>query len=84
MKDFLMFRRMLSPVIIMIMSWFGMLAAVATGIYDLIHGITGPGVVMIIVGPIIIRLASEFLMLFFRINETLTDIRNYQEGLDQK
>lgn len=78
-----MFRRMLSPVIIMILSWLGALASVATGIYDLLHGITGPGVVMIIFGPFIIRIAAEFLMLFFRINETLTDIRNQQE-LDQK
>lgn len=83
MKDFLMFRRMLSPIIIMALSWLGALGAIAAGIYDLFHGIIAPGVVMIIIGPIIIRLAAEFLMLFFRINETLTDIRNHQ-GLDQK
>jgi hypothetical protein len=83
MKDFLMFRRMLSPFVIMVLSWLGALAAVATGIYDLIAGITAPGIVMLLLGPIMIRFVAEFIILFFRINETLTDISN-QQKLDQK
>jgi hypothetical protein len=37
------------------------------------------GVAIIIFGPIVVRVCYEILILFFRMNETLTDIRNNTE-----
>ncbi len=75
MADFIFFRRMLTPILIQILFWVAVLAAICQGIYFIV---TGQGVLQglyfIIAGPIFARLVAEFVILFFRMNETLTDI----------
>jgi len=34
------------------------------------------GIALILVGPVVVRLWCEFSILFFRMNETLTDIKS--------
>jgi hypothetical protein len=76
MKDFLTFRHMLMPLLIQILFWVGMVLSIVTGVIDLFRGQIANGVSLIILGPIMVRLACELTILFFRINETLTDIKN--------
>lgn len=84
--DFLAFRKMIIPIIIQIIFWglvtLVSIAGVAAGIMTL----TGRGeqkilgVLVIVVGIplsiLLIRLYCELIIVIFRINDTLTDIKN--------
>jgi Domain of unknown function (DUF4282) len=84
--DFLAFRKMIIPIIIQIIFWLLVslvsIAGVAAGIMTL----TGRGeqkilgVLLIVVGIplsiLLIRLYCELIIVIFRINDTLTDIKN--------
>jgi len=87
MRDFLLFRRMVTPYIIMIIFWLAvivlvlsMIAATITvlGQKDNQTAILGMCIAWPIglpLGILVIRIYCELLILFFRINETLTDIK---------
>lgn len=84
-KDFFVFRKMITPIIIQIIFWLSVIGCIGFGIYmisepwDLgLDEETGIwiGILIIVLGPLIIRLQMELVILFFRINETLTEIKN--------
>jgi len=84
-KDFLAFRRMITPLIIQIIFWIGIGICVIAGIASIIIGVVkryggGPlvlyGILLLVFGPIAVRIYCEMLILFFRMNETLTEIKN--------
>ena len=83
-SDFLSFRKMITPIIIQIIFWIGVAVSVITGLGTIIAGIGDyggglavlGGLATIIFGPIVVRIYCELLILFFRMNETLTDISN--------
>ena len=84
LKDFLAFRRMVVPLIIQVIFWLGVGLFVLAGLISMISGISRPGerilillgFLWIIFGPIVWRIYCEVLIVIFRINETLTDIKN--------
>ncbi|HFC10208.1 MAG TPA: DUF4282 domain-containing protein [Chloroflexi bacterium] len=93
-KDFLAFRRMVTPIIIQVIFWIGVVGVILGGIVGffsmLITGISQGeamsilgaliGVpLMTIVGLLLVRLYTELLIVIFRINDTLTDIKNLLE-----
>ena len=81
MIDFLTFRRMVTPLLIQVIFWVGVVASVIAGISVIVaHHAIVDGLVRIIVGPLLVRIGCELLILFFRINETLTDIRTELEA----
>lgn len=73
-KDFILFRRMLTPLLIQFLFWAGLIACFVIGIIWFIHKHWLHGIEIILLGPIAVRITSELLILFFRINETLTNI----------
>lgn len=75
MKDFLLFRRMIMPWLIMVAFWGGSLTCLASAIYCLYHKEWGLVFPVLILGPLGLRLVCEWLILIFRLNETLTDIK---------
>lgn len=75
-KDFVLFRRMLTPIFLQVIFWLGVAACLVTAIVDFHQKQWVEGLQMLILGPIIVRVACEMLILFFRMNETLTDIKN--------
>ena len=103
MWNFLVFRRMMTPVLIQIMFWLTEIGVVALGIWMLVKNRgqsqtvtvqqTGQqytvdglwlGIGILVIGPIVVRIFYEFLILIFRANETLTDIRNNTSALAQQ
>jgi hypothetical protein len=102
MGDFLVFRRMLLPVLIQLIFWLAVLSSIAFGLAVLFDQAPGVdlkavnaqipsgisasvnedtlkaviGLYFCLINPIFIRLTCELLILPFRINGTLTDIRN--------
>ncbi len=83
MGDFLSFRKMITPVIIQIIFWIGVAAAIIGGIVVLVAadeaGTRVLGLLYMILGPLYWRVFCEMVILFFRMNETLTDIKNNTE-----
>lgn len=78
MEDFLAFRKMLTPIIIQIVFWLGLVVCVLGGLATLIGGSLS-GLVLLVLGPIAVRIYCEILILVFRMNDTLTDIKNAVE-----
>jgi hypothetical protein len=85
MKEFLSFRRMITPTIIQIIFWIGVVLCVLGGLICMIAGATNQygggahvlkGLMLLLLGPVAVRVYCEILILFFRMNDTLTDIRN--------
>ncbi|MGB6977454.1 MAG: DUF4282 domain-containing protein [Gammaproteobacteria bacterium] len=76
MKNFLMFRRMLTPILIQVIFWLITIGCIISGIVDIVNHVWINGLVWIFIVPILARIGCELLILFFRMNETLTDIEN--------
>lgn len=76
MINFLLFRRMLTPLLIQFLFWLVLIVTVVVGIIDLLHKDYWHGFELIVFGPILIRILCEVFILFFSINETLTDVKN--------
>ena len=91
MSDFWAFRTMVTPVIIQILFWIGAILCLITGAIMVIYGANhfqegqGPylwkGMLIFVLGPLGVRVYCEILIIFFRINETLTEIKH---GLERK
>jgi len=88
MEDYLTFRKMITPIIIQILFWIGAVGSVLWALFQIFRGATTSygggslvltGLVMLFLGPIIVRIYCELLILIFRINETLTEIKNSLE-----
>jgi hypothetical protein len=93
MRDFLTFRRMVTPIIIQILFWLGVIVCVVAGLVMMVSAPTASpswgqtkeqaaglqmlgGLALLVLGPLACRVYSELLILLFRMNETLTDIKN--------
>lgn len=85
MDDFLKFRKMITPVIIQVLFWIGVagsvigalvVMAMSFGRYGGGAGQFLGGLLMLVLGPVVVRIYCELLILLFRINETLTEIKN--------
>jgi len=84
MEDFIKFRKMITPVIIQILFWVGVAGSILGGLVTMFMSFNAynggamvfvGGLAMIIFGPIAVRIYCELLILLFRMNETLTDIK---------
>jgi hypothetical protein len=75
-KDFLTFRKMITPIFIQIIFWIAVAVTIIYGFYILFNGAAGQGILTILLGPIAVRIWTELLIVIFKINDTLTDIKN--------
>ncbi len=87
MSDFWSFRKMVTPVIIEILFWVGVIICIVAGLIMIGLGVKAnlaqsvlSGVLLLIFGPLAVRVYCEILIVFFRINETLTEIKHLVEG----
>lgn len=96
--DFLRFRRMLTPVLLEILFWLGVATCVAwgSGILARVFVRGGSpesvadttdvvkGLALVVVGPVVVRIICESWILFFRMNETLTDQLREQQKQNRR
>ena len=80
-RDYLSFKRMITPKLVNIFFWIGTIISVVIGLGLFIislANINSQGIIIgfltMLLGPLIIRIYCELMVVFFRINETLTDI----------
>ena len=83
-KEFLSFNSMITPSIIKILFRIGVGLCLLAGLIGIINGIRanyGGGMqviyalLIIVFGPIVVRIYCELLIVIFKINDTLTDIK---------
>jgi Domain of unknown function (DUF4282) len=85
MGDVLMFRTFLSPILVIILYWLGVVGSVGYGLmFMLLLGMSGNvmlvltgifgGVLMIVIGLIVVRVGCEAIMVQFRIHEQLKQL----------
>ncbi len=82
MEEFFSFRKFITPKIITIIFWLGVIGSVLAGLGVIIAGIQGQGIMVlvgllyIILGPIVVKVYCELVIIAFRIYETLVEIRD--------
>jgi len=85
MNDFLTFRKMITPIIIQVIFWIGVVLCVLGGLGAMIAGAAAEyggggqvlgGLFLLVLGPLCVRIYCELLILLFRMNDTLTEIKN--------
>jgi hypothetical protein len=82
--EFLTFRKMITPVIIQVVFWVGVVICIIMGLLSIAVGLSqyGSGAAVIVgllyifIGPVVVRIYCELLILFFRMNESLSEIKN--------
>jgi len=83
MEDFLSFRKMVTPLIIKILFWVGVAFSVIAGLVIIISSFTTRGggglflfgLLVMLIGPVISRIYCEILILFFRMHDSLNEIK---------
>jgi hypothetical protein len=78
-REYLTFRRMITPVFIQVIFWIAVAAIVIGGIVALVNG-EAAGLLLIIFGPLAARIYAELLIVIFRINDNVAAIRHRGEG----
>ena len=85
MDDYLTFRKMITPIIIQILFWIGAVGALLWSLFLIFSGATTSygggrlvliGLITLFLGPLIVRIYCELLILLFRINDTLNEIKD--------
>lgn len=76
MGEYLSFRKLITPTIIQILFWISVISNTFNALFN--SGGFLAGLLLLIIGPIVIRIACEILIVVFEINNTLTEIRDNQ------
>jgi hypothetical protein len=75
MKELLSFDTLVTPKIIVVLYFLGLLGVLVVGVGSIFSGHFLNGVLIIVFGALGVRVYFELLILFFKINEALQDIR---------
>ena len=84
-QDFLTFKKMITPTIIQVLFWILAGLTVVLGLAGIVSGASSSfgggsqvlgGLILLVLGPLAVRVYCEILIVVFRMNETLTEIRN--------
>jgi len=75
MKQFINYETMITPGIVKVLSWIGMVVALIVGLLGItVDPLTGIGTA--ILGPVAVRIYAEIVLIIFEIHKTLTQIRD--------
>jgi hypothetical protein len=92
--EFLFFRRMIAPIIIQFIFWAGSIIVVIVGLVQIVQSLKwlgeAPGLyvlwgvffglIYMLLGPLLIRIYCEVLIVFFRMYETMREVK---DGIDR-
>jgi hypothetical protein len=80
MNEYLSFRKMITPLLIQVFFWIGVVVAVISALVMMVKGSFFVGLVALVVGPLIVRIECELLILLFRMYDELASIRQALGG----
>ena len=70
MKEFLNYQYMITPGVLKILSYVGMVVAVVVGLFTLTQDVVA-GISLTVLGPIAVRLYTELMLVIFEIHKEL-------------
>jgi hypothetical protein len=73
-NDYLKFNKMITPVIIQVLFWLLVAAAILGGLGALYAHQVGAAIAMIILGPIFARVWAEMVIIYFKIYDAVQSI----------
>jgi hypothetical protein len=76
MKSFINFEYMITPGILKILCYIGMVISVVVGLFTMFTAEAFTGISMIVLGPIACRIYAELLLVIFEVHKTLKEIRD--------
>ncbi len=79
MKQFLRFHIMLTPWMVEVLFWLGLVTCISASVVQFIYLNIWRGIGILVLGPIIIRIMCELIIIVFRIHDTLKDIAHNQD-----
>ncbi|MDQ0215317.1 prepilin signal peptidase PulO-like enzyme (type II secretory pathway) [Oikeobacillus pervagus] len=89
MNRFLNFDTMITPTLIKLLFWIGVIFSVISGLAIIFAGIAAPfgggmavlsGLVTMVAGPLLTRVYCELLIVFFKMHDTLKNIEGSWSG----
>jgi len=83
-EKFVSFEKMLTPTLIKIIFWVGVVFSVLTGLITMFEGGFAVilGILTIILGPLAVRVYCEMLIIFFKIYDSLNELNRKVENLN--
>jgi Domain of unknown function (DUF4282) len=78
MDEYLTFRRLITPSIVQIVFWLGLVVIVLRGFITMFSESFWHGLAILVLGPLLLRIYCEIVIVLFRINNTLTDMLDLQ------
>ena len=84
MGGYLSFDKMITPIFIKVAFWLGIIGSILGGIGLIISGIASSnlgfiqiiaGLLVFIIGPLIVRVYCELLIILFKIHESMHDVK---------
>jgi hypothetical protein len=79
MGEYLSFKKLITPVLIQLLFWIAVFGNTLSALFD--SGGFWAGLLQLVIGPILIRVFCEGLIVIFEINNTLTEIRDRQRNV---
>ncbi len=93
-KEFLHFNKMLTPLMIQIIFWICVVVSVLGGLGQIVNGLGNSyfggmqvigGLIMLVVGPLFARIWCEFILVIFKIYESLKNVeKKLNENKEQQ
>jgi hypothetical protein len=75
-KDFAKFRLMITPIVIQVLFWLGIAGCIIGALVSFGQAQVLNGIVVLILGPLFVRIYCELLIIIFRIHDLLKQIRD--------
>lgn len=80
MREYLTFRKMITPVFIQVIFWLAVAVLVIAGLARIADDAPVEGIALIVLGPLAARIYAEILMVIFRINDNVAALRDGRAG----
>jgi hypothetical protein len=78
MDEYLTFRRLITPSLVQIVFWLGLAFTLIIGLGTMFSWSFWQGLAILVLGPLVLRIYCEIVIVLFRINNTLTDMLDLQ------
>jgi len=75
MKDFLLFKWMVSPILVQIFFWLAIIFSIVYGIFAMFHAGFFHGLFILVAGVLMSRIYAEIILIFFKIHDDVKAIR---------
>ncbi len=80
-RDFLFLDKMITPTIITVVYWISSVAVILIGFFSMFQGGLAvlSGLLTVIIGPVVVRMYCEIVIIFFKINDNIKALSEKNE-----